>query len=74
MILKVKVTINSLFTQMLNKKKKQTGTVLIEDHHLLTACEMSKFTDNKNEDTYKHKTEGTGVIKELLLWHFGLWM
>lgn len=59
---------------MLNKKKNKPGTVLIEDHHLLNVCEMSKFIDNKNEDTCKHKTESIGVIKELCLWHFGLWM
>lgn len=72
MVLKVKVTVSSLFTHMLSIKK--TGTVLTEDHHLLNVCEMSKFIDNKNEGTSKHKTESTGVIKELCLWHIDLCM
>lgn len=46
---------------------KITGTVLTEDHHLLNVYEMSKFIDNNNKDTSKHKTKSIGVIKELCL-------
>jgi len=33
-----------------------------------------KFIDNIDKDTYKKKTESTGVIKELYLFYFGLQM